>query len=168
MTIIEKRVKCTGCRGTGIARVGEYDQEYGCSDCGGITDTSDYMRQPKIKRRGNGYLTKKFFVSTEACSRCGGNGKVAVVSTHFGKNLFGQETRHETEKTIECPDCCGKKVTLYEIEKKRCGRCGGQKTVQEWVKSFFGGEVKKDISCPSCNGRGEIERQLSWPYKGEL
>jgi DnaJ-class molecular chaperone len=81
--------------------------------------------------------------------------------------FFGQRTRsEEVNKTIECPDCCGGKFALYEITEDTCERCYGRKEIKEWVKSFFGGEVEKNITCSRCDGSGRVENKSVSPYSG--
>lgn len=102
--------ECSSCRGSG-------------SYCGNCNDTGS-VRCNCI----NGY-------KSEACSNCGGSGKVEVLSNDLD------------EKTIQCGECDGS-GKLKHIHSK----CGGSNSLQ--CKECLAGE--KDVECSNCLGEGTV------------
>lgn len=166
MTTLRKRVKCGCCNGTGLVHeVGPNDDmTAACSRCGGDTDWS--RNSPRIIRKGRGHVDLHFLEGAGSCRGCEGTGKIEVTWTKTGFNFLGQRTRKSWNEVIECPDCLGGKHALFEIETHRCKICDGRKTVKQWVKGFFGGEVEKDVPCSSCKGQGTYTQPSQRPFRG--
>ncbi len=152
MTTINRRLTCRACGGKGLFTEDwegrTYSNPKACERCGGRNGLY------RLQRKGSGIVDVQLAVGNKICDQCKGTGRIEVTYTRTGTNLLGQSTRKLWNEVIECPHCLGVKKELFEIESRPCQTCDGKKTVKKWVKAFFGGEVEKDVICPSCEGKG--------------
>lgn len=164
MTTLRRRLACRACGGKGLFTEDydgvTYSNPKACTACGGRNGLY------RMEWKGSGKVDRQFDVGNEVCRGCQGTGKVEVTCTKSGTNFLGQRTRKSWKEVIECPDCLGVKHELFEIETHRCKTCDGRKTVKQWVKGFFGGEVEKDVPCSSCKGQGTYTQPSQRAFRG--
>lgn len=143
---------CSNCNGTGKTTYNDTDgmeHEGSCGYC-----------------NGKGRRTLELKKSDETCENCSGKGRVDFARYEHSKTLFGTPTRTYREGKEECPCCLGTGKTHYEWKMRSCGTCWGHGVVKTWVKAFFGGEKEAIVTCPTCNGRKELEDVSSLTFSG--
>ena len=95
----------------------------------------------------------------------GGNGRASMaedgddilvrLTLTFEEAVFGCKKDIEFNHIESCPEC-GATGAAKGSTPETCATCHGRGQVTVQQQSFFGGVVRSQRPCPSCNGRGKI------------